>query len=360
MRSFPICVIVGFVIGSASNTLAAEPSTRDPVTLENVVRPDANTAEEPVSDTFSPERAAHFLDSAAVDWQKSRKCMACHTGFLYLMARPSLGTSDAAYQTVRQYAEDLVEVRWPEKGPRWDAEVVMTASVLAYGDAITGRSLHPTTRKALDRMWTVQREDGGFDWLKCDWPPYESDDDFGAAMAALGSLVAPDDYATTDAAQQGLEKLKGYFAENPPPTLHHRGWIMWADSYRPGALIPDAAREKVIEELLSLEQPRGGWGLPTLGDWQRHDDEPQDITTSDGYGTGWAIFMLRRGGLSSDHAAIHRGIDWLKKNQRQSGRWWTRSLHKDNHHFITHASTAWAIMALDACDELSPRETAAR
>ncbi len=360
MRCFAILVLYALAIGVAVGARASEPTAPIAVTLENVVRPDANAADEPLCDTFSPELAAHFLDSAAVDWQKSRKCIACHTGFLYLMARPSLGTANPAYQTVRQYAQDLVEKRWPEKGPRWDAEVVMTASVLAYGDAIAGDSLHPTTRKALDRMWTVQRADGGFDWLNCGWPPYESDDDFGAAMVALGTLVAPDDYAETSTAGEGLQRLRDYLVANPPPTLHHRGWIMWADSYRPGTLITEAERADVIEELLALEQPTAGWALPTLGDWQRVDGEPQDVSTSDGYGTGWAIFMLRRGGIPTNHAAIRRGVDWLKRNQRQSGRWWTRSLHKDNHHFISHAGTAWAIMALDASDGLSPHETAAR
>lgn len=353
-RVFPIVLITI----SAVPALAVEPAEQ--VTIENVVRPTANTPDEPIREGFSPQLAAHFLDSAAVDWQNSRKCMACHTGYLYLMARPSLGALDPAYEAVRQYAEDLVEERWPDKGPRWDAEVVMTAGVLAYGDRLAGESLHPTTRKALDHTWTLQREDGGFDWISCDWPPYESDDDFGAAMAALAALVAPDDYAQTEAAQQGLARLRDYWVTNPPPTLHHQGWILWADSYRPGTLITEEHRQAVIDELLSLEQTGGGWALPSLGDWERHDGEPQDLSGSDGYGTGWAIFMLRRGGIPSDHAAIQRGLTWLQENQRESGRWWTRSLFRDNHHFITHAGTAWAIMALDSCDALTPLKTAAR
>jgi hypothetical protein len=39
-------------------------------------------------------------------------------------------------------------------------------------------------------------------------------------------------------------------------------------------------------------------------------------------------------------------IAWLKANQRASGRWFTRSLKKDSRHFITHAGTAFAVMAL--------------
>ena len=55
--------------------------------------------------------------------------------------------------------------------PRWDTEVVATAAALAINDAATTGTLHPLTRRALDRMWTLQKPDGDWDWLKCDWPP---------------------------------------------------------------------------------------------------------------------------------------------------------------------------------------------
>jgi squalene-hopene/tetraprenyl-beta-curcumene cyclase len=56
--------------------------------------------------------------------------------------------------------------------------------------------------------------------------------------------------------------------------------------------------------------------------------------------------------VASEHASLKNGITWLKSNQRESGRWHTRSLNRDNHHFISHAGTAFAIMALKACDAL--------
>ena len=63
-------------------------SAGEPVTLENVVEPEPNQADEPFAEKFSTERAARFLDSAALAWQKNRDCMTCHTNYLYLMARP--------------------------------------------------------------------------------------------------------------------------------------------------------------------------------------------------------------------------------------------------------------------------------
>ena len=77
---------------------------------------------------------------------------------------------------------------------------------------------------------------------------------------------------------------------------------------------------------------------------------PQDVESSDGYGTGFAIYILRRGGLAATDLRIQKGLAWLKSHQRQSGRWFTRSLFKDNKHYITHAGTAFAVMAIQECD----------
>jgi len=90
--------------------------------------------------------------------------------------------------------------------------------------------------------------------------------------------------------------------------------------------------------------------LATLGDWKRADDEPQDKVTSDGYGTGFVMYVLRRNGIAANDPRIQKGVNWLKSNQRQSGRWFTRSLYKDSKHYITHAGTAFAIMALRESD----------
>jgi squalene-hopene/tetraprenyl-beta-curcumene cyclase len=266
------------------------------------------------------------------------------------MARPEVSADNLAHQQVRAALENLVQVRWPQEGPRWDAEVVMSAAVLAFNDAATTGRPHPATRTALDRMWTVQREDGGVDWIKCGWPPMESDDDFGASMIALAAGAAPDDYRQTEAAQAGLARLRAYLAANPAPTLHHRAMLLWADSYKLD-LLTDTERQATIDELLSLQLDDGGWALAALGDWERGDGLEQDRETSDGYGTGFVIYVLRRSGIAADDERLQRGVTWLKASQRASGRWYTRSLNKDSKHFISHAGTAFAVMAIAACEE---------
>src|SRR5262249_389822 len=111
--------------------------------------------------------------------------------------------------------------------PRWDAEVIATAAALALHDAGTTRKLHPMTRKALDRMWTLQQPDGSWKWLKCNWPPYEHDDYYGAVLGALAAGQAPDAYAKSDSAREGLDRLRSYLQKTPPPDLHHKTFLLW-------------------------------------------------------------------------------------------------------------------------------------
>ena len=164
MRVFSLTLTLVFL----SHSLAAEE-----LTLDNVTPPAANSVDEPLAAAFSLDNATRFLDQASLDWTKSRKCFTCHTNYSYLIARPSVSAEGTAHRQVREALEELVEERWETDGPRWNAEVVMSAAVLAMNDAATSGKLHTTTRKALDRMWTLQRADGGFEWLKCDWPPME-------------------------------------------------------------------------------------------------------------------------------------------------------------------------------------------
>lgn len=312
--------------------------------------PTPNRADEPIA-PFSAEKAARFLDAASLNWQKKQQCFTCHTNYAYLIARPLLGKDAPALKQVRDFAETLIQERWLTKGPRWDAEVVATGSILAINDAATTGKLHPLTRKALDQMWTLQRPDGGWYWLKCEWPPMEIDDHYGATLAAIGVGLAPDQYAQTPAAQAGMTKLKKYFASQTPTFPHHRAMLLWAAAKLPD-LITNADKQKWMEELVSLQKPDGGWNSATLGAWKRHDGKAQDTVTSDGYATGFVIYVLRQAGVPADDPKIQQGIAWLKSHQRESGRWFARSLFKDNKHYLTHVASAFAVMALAECNAL--------
>ena len=234
-----------------------------------------NTADEPLAKEFSLTRTAAFLDSGSVWWTGEKKCGTCHTNFPYLMARPLLKeTPLAGHDEVRAFFEDRI-AHWDDDArrarPSSDTEVVATACVLAINDAQTTGKLHPLTRRALDKMWTLQLKGGAWDWAKCRWPPFEHDDYFGAVFAAVGVGSAPEDYAHSASAKEGLARLQSYLKRTSVPNLHHKAWLMWASVKLDGLMTqeerandrgttgPSAARwwlEPAVSGLLAGERPK--------------------------------------------------------------------------------------------------------
>jgi squalene-hopene/tetraprenyl-beta-curcumene cyclase len=312
-----------------------------------------NTADEPMATKFSLKKSAEFLDHMGTTWTRERNCGSCHSNYNYMIARPSLSSgSRDDLKEVRDFFEERVQ-HWDdkEKGaiPRWDAEVVATAVTLAMNDAVTTKHLHPATKVALDRMWKIQKPNGSWEWLKCNWPPYEADDYYGAVFAALGVGIAPEGYQESPLAKAGLEKIRKYLKETPVPSLHHQTMKLWA-SLKVDGLMSKEEQANTIKELLALQQVDGGWALASLGNWKRHDGGSNDAKAgSDGFGTGFVIYVLRAAGVAADDAQIQKGVIWLKANQRASGRWFTRSVSNDKAHYITHAGTGFAVLALKAC-----------
>jgi len=125
--------------------------------------------------------------------------------------------------------------------------------------------------------------------------------------------------------------------------------LLWAAAKVDG-LMTAAEKEAAIKALLAVQQADGGWGLPSLGTWKRRDGSSNDAKApSDGYATGLAVYVLRQAGLPAKDERIRKGIAWLRSNQRESGRWFTRSLNNDKAHYVTNAGTAFAVLALEAC-----------
>lgn len=328
-------------------------SADDAITLENVVSPGPNRADEPFREEFSVEAAAKYLDAAAKTWQREKRCFACHTDYPYLLARPAMPRGLATHDKIRSTLEGRVDDPWVKKpGPYQNSEFVMVAAVLAYNDAATSGKLHPLTRKALDRMWTVQGDGGGWIWQKGNRPPSGVDDFYGPAMAAVAAGVAPDDYSETAAAQKGLARIRKFFQNNAPANMHNRAMLLWASTYVDG-LMSDSQQREVVDALLAMQKSDGGWGLATLGNWKRSDDRERDFESSDGYGTGFVVHVLRRAGVPTEDPRIQEGVAWLKTHQRASGRWFTRSPYRDRMHYISNAGTAYAILALDACGQIN-------
>jgi squalene-hopene/tetraprenyl-beta-curcumene cyclase len=356
----------------------------EPLTLENVAEPAPPSADEPLAREFSLDRAAEAIDMAALHWQKTRKCAACHTMRPSLMARPFLASVSPEPPALRTFFESIVqgkleaEPALPKDGV--SAVVIEVALGLAFHDRATTGKLHPATREELQRMWSLQRDDGGWQWPFRDTPPIKSDEHYGVTLAALAAGIAPEEYAQDPAAQRGLAGIRKFLLAHPPTSLHQRVMLLWAGQYVEG-LISESERKLAIADLAAAQRPDGGWSLASLTE---NSNDPQSQSeparaarsesghgetflvfvgrdklyrsslASDGYATGFALYVLRQAGVPADDPGIRRGVAWLKSHQRESGRWFTPSQSWHTAHRLTSGGTAYAILALHACGEIPP------
>jgi squalene-hopene/tetraprenyl-beta-curcumene cyclase len=311
---------------------------------------EANDPKEPIANKFSLDRGADYLDGLTRQWTNKVGCVTCHTTLPYVSSVPaSKKGARAALDELREFIEYRV-ANWKADKPLWDAEVLVTATSLAVHDAKSTGKLQPPTRKALERMWSLQRQDGAWNWLKAGTPPFEHDDYYGAVLVAVGIGMAPENYAADGRIKDQVAKLRQYFAKTPPPSLHHAAWLMWAEAKLGGVMTKDM-REQKVKDLAKLQRQDGGWSLPSLGGWKGRDGLPIDQAPSDGYGTGLVVFALRQAGVPSGDDVARKGVQWLKANQRESGSWFTGSLGTRYHlNFMSHSGTAFAVMAIKACE----------
>jgi squalene-hopene/tetraprenyl-beta-curcumene cyclase len=347
----PATVLLSFLVAGSSPLVAQKPITLDDV---DAGLPEIR-ADEPQAAQFSALAAAQYLDRSALNWVKTKKCATCHSNLFYMAARPALASVLPDSGEVRRFYEDYRRVRWQTKPPSeaqgfWPL-VVGTGLVL--NDLQTTGKLSDVARDVLDLLWTVQREDGGWRWPHCDYAPLEIDDHYGATLAAVTIGVAPDGYAQTPQARAGLEKLRTYFKNNPPKSLHHRAMIAWA-SVRVDGIASQAERDETLADLLALQLDDGGWSTSSLlTDYKtRSDGQPLETKASDGYGTGFVIVVARELGVPASDPRLSRGIEWLLANQRESGKWFTRSPVRDCGNRISNAGSAFAVLALQACGKL--------
>jgi squalene-hopene/tetraprenyl-beta-curcumene cyclase len=379
--------IVLLAVQTISHMVVGQEQSAEPITVANVQPPPGIAPDEPFATEFSLERTARYLDNTALHWQKTHACTACHTMLPYLMARPALNALAPQSAEVRQFFEEVVTGK-REAMPDYSckdvdgAVAIGVASAMAINDRWTTGKLHPLTRQALDRMWTLQRADGAWQWPFRDTPPLKLNEHYGVTLAAIAVGMAPDDYGSTPTAKAGLAGVRRYLSTTNPVSMHQKAMLLWASCYVDGLLSADAKVE-TLSSLLQVQRPDGGWSLASLVDntndpsldsaqviqakaekgygteylaYVGRDRVYQSSLASDGYATGFVIFVARQAGLPASDPRLQHGLAWLKVNQRESGRWFTPSQAWHKQHLISNAGTAFAVLAFGVCAEVqSPR-----
>jgi squalene-hopene/tetraprenyl-beta-curcumene cyclase len=361
-----LAVLVSFQVSARGLTAADSEGVNPQYEHAGIYIPAAH-AGEGTRESVSLEVAEKYLEDASTAWSGKHQCISCHTNGTYMTIRPALSRSLGAPNNSERtfFVEQLnkMDGENPKKLQRGTApaQVIYLAAGLAEWDAHVTGQLSAETDRALRLMFSLQREHGSWGTEDC-WPPYESDAYHLASVAVMAVATAPGWLAAIDKEQDHLllaqiNKLKKYLRGQPPHD-YGRTLLLWAAGRMP-ELLSDAEKKKLIQLLLEHQQDDGGWSLRTMaepevwGSGNRAEKLRAEANfgnpASDGHMTGLAIIVLRDAGLPSDAPQIGRGLEWLRSNQRKSGRWWTRSLNTDRAHYITYSGTAFPLLALQMC-----------
>ena len=358
-----------FVVATVSGPLMAQPKPQYELGELKVA---AARADEPMLSEFSVDKALEHLEQGTKAWSSARNCISCHTNGTYMQIRPALTAHFGPPATAQRdfYLSQLkslkaIERKELKKGTR-PAQVIYLAAGLAEWDAHVAKSLSPETSDALALMLDIQLASGTWGTLDC-WPPFESDAYHEATVAAMAIGTAPGWLADLKDEKQkaAVQKLKDYLVNTPPLHDYSRVLLLWA-STRMTDLVSPEQKAKLAEVLWSHQRPDGGWSIRSFAapeSWgggnrakKLRDETDFSNPASDGHQTGLAVLVLRATGVDAKDPRLQRGIEWLKKNQRESGRWWTRSLNTDSWHYITYSGTAYPLMALAACGEIPAKQ----
>ena len=358
---------IGLESGVAQDKPKAKKAQKPQYDFEKESIPGASI-DEPVLKEFSAAKAAAYIEKGNKLWWKKRKCIACHTSGVYGVMRPSLSTylgkPDPALRM--NLVNDLAKMKKMKiealrKGIRPTQVAYLAGGLAEWDKHVTGK-LSLETDEALRLMLSLQSDNGAFNNIGC-WPPFESSAYHGTTVAAMALEAAPGWLAGLKDSDlmARVAKTHNYLKTTKPPHDYGRLLLLWTSTRVPG-LVDAKKRQALIDMVVKHQQPDGGWSIRTFatpetwGDGSRAAKlraEPEfKNPPSDGHQTGLVLLVLREAGIASKDQRIQRGVKWLKKNQRQSGRWWTRSLNTDGFHYITFSGSCYPLLALGMCGEL--------
>lgn len=330
--------------------------------------PGAHRWERRLPETSIPA-AVDYMERGVLAWDEKYKCIGCHITGIYMMTRPALVGLGPPPPEVRNIVvtsmEPYLDAGYEQvlrTGHR-TAQVVYAAAGLAEWDAHVARGLLSETDRTLRLMFRLQDTDGAWEVPTC-WPPLQSSRFQLATVAARAIGKTPEwlEQVKGTPVEEKVGRLKNYLVNEPPPHDYARVWLLWAASEFEGILNVQK-RERILETIFELQHADGGWSIRDFAQFHEWGDGSRVskleseaefyLVPSDGHMTGLVVVALRDAGIPAGDPRIQRAIAWLERNQRASGRWWTRSLNSDRYHFITYSGSCFALLSFWKCNVFS-------
>jgi squalene-hopene/tetraprenyl-beta-curcumene cyclase len=181
-----------------------------------------------------------------------------------------------------------------------------------------------------------------------------------AVLSAPGWLQSLDEPELT----AKVDQLKQWLKTAPPKNDFDRVLKLQLGSILP-ELVSQSERNAAVELLTAKQHSDGGWStrdMSAVEDWHfEMSDYVVELINglpdaqqpeSDPYMTALAVVLLRQAEVPVSDARVQAGLQWLKQEQRVSGRWWMHSLYRGNFHYTTYIATIEALKAFEICGEL--------
>ena len=337
------------------------------------------TADEPKVATFNAatvKAAAKYLEDGALSWVREKSCVNCHTTGPYLSERPAL--TALLGKPTEEILADFIEVVPAKIAPVKEADknghkhypaaftsVWRSLGLAEWDKHVTGKTSEHTDRSLRD-MFERQSASGAFvSHGEVEIPHITTD--FELSVQAARAITDAPGWISglqDEDLRAKIEKLKSWLRAPEIKNDFDRVLRLQLAHYMP-ELVPPTERATALTLLSSKQHSDGGWStrdMSSLKDWHfEMSDYVTNLITklpdaakpeSDAYMTALAIVLMRQSDIPASDERIQRGIAWLKKEQRVSGRWWMQSLYRGNYHYITYIATCQALKALALCDEI--------
>ncbi|MFC7079332.1 prenyltransferase/squalene oxidase repeat-containing protein [Halorussus caseinilyticus] len=219
----------------------------------------------------------------------------------------------------------------------WDDTALAIDALNVYDDRLTNRSVQ--------FLFTVQNDDGSWGTYMTNFSPLnESEreraiDELGRD-AYKGLFVDPEAHAVTAHALTAVGE-NGYTVENNESVRRAVEYLLennqrnglwdaaWYNEYTYGTAAVLLAFEDVgvdmdrpevqraAQTLIDKQNPDGGWGER----WDPDESDYHRWGRSTVEQTAWAVQALLAAGVSPDHPAVRRGVDYLLDHQNADGSW---------------------------------------
>ena len=337
------------------------------------------TADEPKVAAFNAatvKAAAKYLEDGALSWVREKSCVNCHTTGPYLSERPALTallgkpTEEILADFIEVVPAKIAPVKEVDKNghkhyPAAFTSVWRSLGLAEWDKHVTGKTSEHTDRSLRD-MFERQSASGAFvSHGEVEIPHITTD--FELSVQAARAITAAPGWVSglqDEVLRTKVEKLKSWLSAPEIKNDFDRVLRLQLAHYLP-ELVPPTERATALTLLSSKQHSDGGWStrdMSSLKDWHfEMSDYVTNLITklpdaakpeSDAYMTALAIVLMRQSDIPASDERIQRGIAWLKKEQRVSGRWWMQSLYRGNYHYITYIATCQALKALALCDEI--------